>query len=224
MSDNNDWDRDLARMIDHTLLSDNASEEDVRAACEVARHYGFATVVAAPEFLKTMVRSLGGSAVRVCTVVSFPDGNDTAENKAEAAKRLIRRGADEIDVVMNVDAFLEGRTEVVADEVRRIAGVCGARALFKLIIETSRLTPEQIAEATRLAVDGGADFVKTSTGRNGRGATVDDVRIIREAAGDRVNIKASGGIRDAGAARELIAAGADRLGTSASLEILGVKV
>lgn len=217
------WDSKLAKRIDHTVLADSTEESDVKTACAMARQYGFATVVAAPEFLRVMVRELGGSGVRVCTVVSFPDGRDTPDGKADAAKRLVERGADEIDVVMNVDAFLEGDNEQVLGEIKKLRGVCGAGTTLKLIIETARLSPEQIAEASRLAADGGFDFVKTSTGRGSRGASVEDVKLIRAAAGDRVRIKAAGGIRTAEFARELIAAGADRIGTSASLEIIGVK-
>lgn len=214
------WDRALAKVIDHTVLGASADESQVRAACDAARRYGFATVVAAPEFLRVLVRSLGGSGVRVCTVVSFPSGEDTPEGKVAAARRLIERGADELDVVMNVGAYLNGRRDLVRGEVEKLAALCRKRSVLKLIIETAKLTSDQIADAARLAADGGVDFIKTSTGTAARGVTVEDVTIIRRAIGEKARIKASGGIRTAAFARELLAAGADRLGCSASLDII----
>jgi deoxyribose-phosphate aldolase len=216
------WDKTIARVIDHTVLGAAVNEEHVARACEEARHYGFATVVAPPEFLRAMVRGLGGSGVRVCTVIAFPDGEGTPEDKVAAAKRLISRGADELDVVMNVGAFLGGRIEVVTEEIARLAEVCRKRAVLKLIIETPKLDAQQIVAAARLAADGGVDFVKTGTGTAGRGVTVEDVTLIRDAVAGKARIKASGGIRTAAFARELLDAGAHRLGTSASLQILGL--
>jgi deoxyribose-phosphate aldolase len=212
----------LAKMIDHTVLSPRVSDDDVAMACEEARRIGFAAVVVPPEFLRAAVHGLGGSGVRVCTVVSFPDGDDTPEGKAGSVKRLIKKGADEIDMVMNVKAYLAGQTGVIEDEIRRAAeAVHGGGAIVKVIIETALLEPQQIADVTNRAAECGADFVKTSTGRASRGATVEDVKVIREAAAGRVRIKASGGIRTREFAKELIAAGADRIGTSASVQIVG---
>lgn len=222
MSQQQSWDRTLARVIDHTVLGATVDEARVAGACVVARRYGFCTVVAPPEFLRVMVGKLGGSGVRVCTVVSFPSGEDRADAKADAARRLIERGADELDVVMNLEAFLEGRVDVVRDEIEQLVAACRRRAVLKLIIETPKLNPDQITAAARLAADGGVDFVKTSTGTVEPGVTVEDVTRIRDAIGERARIKAAGGIRTAAQARELIAAGADRLGASASLEILGL--
>jgi deoxyribose-phosphate aldolase len=214
------WDEELTAVIDHTVLGEAASEIDVRTACEQARHYKFAAVVVAPHYLPVIVRTLGGSGVHVCSVVSFPSGRLAPAAKASEASELIQGGADEIDAVMNVKAYLDGNTDVVREEIERIRVACGKRAVFKFILETSELNPEQIAEVTQFAVDGGVDFVKTSTGRAARGASVDDVRIISDAAGGRTRIKAAGGIRNADFARELLAAGASRLGCSASLDII----
>jgi deoxyribose-phosphate aldolase len=214
------WDNTLARVIDHTVLGAKVDEADVRSACAVAQRFGFATVVASPEFLRIMVRELGGSPVRVCTVVSFPTGEDLPAEKAAAAKRLIERGADEIDVVMNVEAFAGGDADIVREEVKRLTEVCRKKAVLKLIIETPRLGREQISQAAGLAADGGVDFVKTTTGTATRGVSIEDVTIIRAAVGDKAQIKAAGGIRTAQFAHELLSAGAHRLGCSASIDIV----
>jgi deoxyribose-phosphate aldolase len=216
------WDKALAAVIDHTVLGETASETDVRNACERARQYRFAAVVVAPHFLPVIVRALGGSGVRACSVVSFPSGRLTAADKAREASELINAGADEIDAVMNVKAYLDGKTDIVREEIERIRVACGKRGAFKFIIETAELNPEQIAHVTVMAADGGVDFVKTSTGFGARGASVDDVKTMYEAAAGRAGIKAAGGIRTAGFARELIAAGASRLGCSASLDVIRV--
>lgn len=214
------WNKQLARLIDHTVLGKDAAEEDVRRGCREACRYRFAAIVVPPNFVDLAVRETGGKGVRVCSVVSFPSGEDASDDKLAQTEALLRAGADELDVVMNVPAFLSGRRDAVAQETSRITARCKGRALVKLIIETARLDPEQIALASVLGVEAGADFIKTSTGFAGRGATVEDVQLIKAAVDGRAGIKASGGIRTRAQAEALIAAGATRLGSSASVQIV----
>lgn len=218
-----EWDRTLAGIIDHTVIRVTTTEEDVMEACRVALDYGFASVVVAPFYLPLVAERLRGVVVKTCTIVSFPLGAHAPEDKAKAVDRYIGCGAQEVDVVMNVGAFLSERRDVVEKEIKDIARVCRKRAVFKLIIETACLNMEQIAAATRMAVEHGADYVKTSTGYGGGGATVEDVQVIRDIAKGRIGIKASGGIATAEAARALVKAGATRIGCSASLDVIGAE-
>jgi deoxyribose-phosphate aldolase len=214
------WDRELAGVIDHTILKPSATERDVLMACDEAVRYGFACLVVAPFYLPVAVSRLQGSRAKVCTVVSFPFGAHMPMAKADEARRYINAGAEEIDAVMNIGAFLSGEHNVVQEEIKGLAAVCRDRAVFKFIIETAYLSPEQISTAAKLAGEFGVDLVKTSTGHAERGATTDDVRIIRVAVGDSVGVKASGGIKTAAFARELLEAGATRLGCSASVRVV----
>jgi deoxyribose-phosphate aldolase len=218
-----EWDRGLAGFIDHTMIKVSTTEGDVLRACTDAVHYGFASVVVSPFYLPLIAERLQGSLVKTCTLVSFPLGAHAPEDKAEAARRYIDWGAQEIDVVMNVGAFLSGQHNVVKKEVASVASVCRGRAVFKLIIETGCLDERQIATATGLAVEHGADYVKTSTGFGGRGATLMDVIIIKRVAGDKIGIKASAGITTPETAHALLEAGATRLGCSASLDVIGAR-
>jgi deoxyribose-phosphate aldolase len=212
--------RELAFVIDHTVLRPSATERDVLSACDQATEYGFASLVVAPFYLPLIVPRLERSSVKPCTVVSFPFGAHMPLGKVDEARRYVGAGAGEIDVVMNIGAFLSGQRNVVEEEIKGLAEVCRGRAMFKLIIETAYLNAEQIAQATELAIEFGADFVKTSTGYAERGVTLEDIRTIKAVAGDRIGIKASGGIRTADFARELLDAGATRLGCSASVQIV----
>ncbi len=216
------WDEKIAAIIDHTILSPTASPEEVRAACADARSYGFAAVVTGPYYTPIVVEELAGSDVRSCSVVSFPLGAHSARDKVEEAARLLQAGVAEVDMVMNISAFLSGNYEVVRDEVKGVAATCRRQALLKVIIETSYLGPEQIARATELCIDGGANFVKTSTGFAPSGAKVEDVRIMATAAAGRAGIKASGGIRTREFALELVKVGATRIGCSASLSVIAI--
>jgi deoxyribose-phosphate aldolase len=166
------------------------------------------------------VRETGGRGVPVCSVVSFPCGWDASEEKLRQTEALLRAGVDEIDVVMNVSKFLSGRRDEVAGETKEIVALCKDRAAVKLIIETGCLDTSQIIDASKLCADAGVDFIKTSTGVSYRGATVEDVQAIKSAVGDRVGIKASGGIRTRADAEALVQAGARRLGCSASVRIV----
>jgi deoxyribose-phosphate aldolase len=218
-----EWDRGLAGFIDHTVIKASTTEDDVLRACKDAVRYGFASVVVSPFYLPLIAERLRGSLVKTCTLVSFPLGAHAPEDKAEATRRYIGWGAQEIDVVMNVGAFLSGQHNVVEKEIISMASVCRGRAVFKLIIETGCLDERQIATATKLAVEHGADYVKTSTGFGGRGVTLMDVTIIKGVAGDKIGIKASAGINTPETARELLDAGATRLGSSASLDVIGAR-
>jgi len=214
------WNRQLARIIDHTILKVGTTSEDVRSACREACVYRFAAVVVPPCYVPLAVAETGGKGIPVCSVVSFPFGWDTRDEKLRQIEALLRAGADEIDVVMNVSMFLAGRHDVVENETRDITALCKGRAIVKLIVETACLSSSQIALASSLGVEAGADFIKTSTGFSSRGAAVEDVVIIKSTVGDRAGIKASGGIRSREQAESLVRAGATRLGCSASLQVI----
>jgi len=209
---------ELAASIDHTLLRPTATRREVEVLCAEAREHGFASVCVHPVRVPLARACLQGQ-VRVCTVIGFPLGADRSAIKAAAARLAVVDGADELDVVIALGPLRDGSlAEVVTD----LAGVVVAAEgrLVKVILETALLTPEEIDLACRLAVEAGARFVKTSTGFGPGGATVDAVRRMRAAVGPDIGVKASGGIGDAAAARAMLAAGATRLGASASLKIL----
>ena len=214
------WNKQLARIIDHTILKPGATREDVRRACREACQYRFAAVVVPPWCVPLAVAETGGKGIPVCSVVSFPFGWDTLDEKLRQAEALLRAGADELDIVMNVSMFLSGAVDAVEKETRDIAALCKGQAVVKLIVETACLDSSQIAAASRLGVEAGVDFIKTSTGFSSRGATAEDVAIIKSAVGDRAGIKASGGIRSRQQAESLVRAGATRLGCSASIQVV----
>jgi deoxyribose-phosphate aldolase len=211
-------DRELASRIDHTLLAPVASIADVDRVCDEAIDYGFAAVVVQPVHACRAVKRTAG-VLPVCSVVSFPFGAHDAAQKTREAAYLREQGVREIDAVMNIGAFVEGQVDVVRREVEDIVRVCDG-LVTKFIIEVAYLTPEQVSLVTDLMCQLGVTFVKTSTGYASRGATVDDVRIMVEAARGRAGIKAAGGIRTRAFAEQLIAAGAARLGSSASLDLV----
>ena len=215
------WDRALAAAIDHTVLGADASDRDIELACDEAILYGFSSLVVHPFYLPTIVDRLHGTSVSPCSVVSFPFGAHMPLVKREEARRLIGAGAVEIDAVMNIAAFRSGHREFIEEEAKGLASVCQGAAVFKLIIETAYLDDRQIADAAQLAMEFGADFVKTSTGFASRGVTVRDIEVIKSVVGDRMGIKASGGIKTQPFARELLDAGATRLGCSSSLGVIG---
>jgi deoxyribose-phosphate aldolase len=216
--------RQLASMIDQTLLKPTVGYASASDWMERNRDAGFATLCVSPFLVPLAVQRLAGSSTKVCAVVGFPLGYSLTETKADEARRLVQLGASEIDMVMNIGAFLDGEAQLVTDEVGAVADAInessGGVVVLKVILETGYLTPPQIAQASRLAAAGGADFVKTSTGFGPRGARVEDVGIMVEAVGPDVSVKAAGGIRDLPFALELIEAGAARIGTSAGLEIV----
>ncbi|MFA6319279.1 MAG: deoxyribose-phosphate aldolase [Elusimicrobiota bacterium] len=206
-------------MCDHTLLKANATQEEVAKLCAEARTYCFASVCVNPSYVAFSAQLLRGSGVKVCTVIGFPLGSTTSTVKAVEARDAIANGADEIDMVINIGALKSGNDAVVFDDIRAVREATRGRVL-KVILETSLLSREEKVRACLLSKKAGADFVKTSTGFSTGGATVEDVRLMRETVGPAMGVKASGGIRDAKIAQAMIEAGATRLGTSATVAIV----
>jgi deoxyribose-phosphate aldolase len=210
----------LAPFIDHTLLAADATAADVERLCAEAREHGFAAVCVNGLHVARVARALAGSPVAPCSVAAFPLGAMDPRAKRFEAECALDAGAREIDAVIALGALLEGDDALVARDLAGLAEACHARgALLKVILECARLDEPTKRGAARLALDAGADFLKTSTGTAG-GASEADVRLLVELAAGRAHVKASGGIRDAAAARAMLAAGAARLGTSAGLAIL----
>ena len=211
----------LAAAIDHTLLKPEASGSDIQRLCDEALICGFASVCINPFWVSLAAQKLTGSPVRVCTVVGFPLGASATGTKMHEANMARCAGAEEIDMVLNIGALRSGQYEFVEKEIRDVADVAHeGGGLLKVILETCLLTDEQKRKASRLAVDAGADFVKTSTGFSTGGATVEDVQLMRNAVGPDVGVKASGGIRTLASLRSMLEAGATRIGTSAGINIL----
>jgi deoxyribose-phosphate aldolase len=209
----------MGRYVDHTLLKPNATQEEVGKLCEEARAYCFASVCVNPSYVALSAKLLAGSGVKVCTVVGFPLGSTTPTVKAIEARDAIANGADEIDMVINVGALKSGNDAIVFDDIKAVREATRGK-LLKVILETSLLSQEEKVRACAMSKKAGADFVKTSTGFGGGGATVEDIALMRQAVGPLMGVKASGGIRDAKAAEAMIKAGATRLGTSASVAIV----
>ncbi len=210
---------DTARFVDHTLLKPSATQGEIVQLCEEAKTFCFASVCVNPSYVALSAQLLRGSGVKVCTVVGFPLGSTTPTVKAIEARDAIANGADEIDMVINIGALKSGNDIVVYDDIKAVRDATRGKVL-KVILETSLLSNEEKVRACTAAKKAGADFVKTSTGFGGGGATVEDVKLMRETVGPLMGVKASGGIRDAKIAADMIAAGATRLGTSASIAIV----
>jgi deoxyribose-phosphate aldolase len=213
--------RDLARYLDHTLLKPEASAADIDKLCAEAVEFGFAAVCVNPTWVKRAAGNVRGSGVNVASVVGFPLGATPSENKAMEARRAIRDGAREIDMVINIGALKSGMYDTVREDIARVADACReAGAASKVIIETALLSDEEKVIACDLARQAKADFVKTSTGYAKGGATVFDVALMREVVGPKMGVKASGGIRTAEDVQDMIAAGATRIGASAGVKIV----
>lgn len=213
---------ELASYIDHTQLKPDATADQVLQLCDEARNYSFAAVCIAPCYVQLAKERLGpGSFVKVATVVGFPLGYQHSKVKFLETHQAIADGANEIDVVMNVSAFKSGKYDEVENELSDLAKFCHLKeAELKVIIETALLSEEEIIKACELCVNAGVDFVKTSTGFASRGATVEDIKLMRRVLPKSMKIKASGGIRTYEDAEAMIKAGADRLGCSASVQIV----
>ncbi len=212
---------DLARYIDHTLLKPDTTAHDIDVLCAEAKEYGFASVCVNPAWVKRASANLRGTDVRVASVVGFPFGATLPEIKAMEARRVLRDGAREIDMVINIGALKSGQHDIVETDIAKVSDACHeSGALNKVIIETSLLSDEEKVMASHLAKQAKADFVKTSTGFAGGGATVADVLLMRETVGPKMGIKASGGVRSREDAEEMIAAGATRIGASAGIAIV----
>jgi len=212
---------DVAKYIDHTLLKPEATREEIEKLCQEARAFNFASVCVNPTWVKECAYSLRGSPVKVCTVVGFPLGAGLADVKAYETRRAIFDGATEIDMVINIGALKSGDDATVGRDIRAVVEAAHeACAIVKVIIETALLTDEEKVRACLLAKEAGADFVKTSTGFSKGGATVADIELMRRTVGSEVGVKAAGGVKDLTSAREMIAAGATRIGASAGVKIV----
>lgn len=209
----------MAKYVDHTLLKPEASQDQVRKVCDEAKQYHFASVCVNPNYIKFVAEQLAGSGVAPCVVIGFPLGATTPEVKAEETNTVIAAGAKEVDMVINVGAVKSGDWNLVKRDIEAVVGAARGRALVKVIIETCLLTDEEKVKVCTICKLAGADFVKTSTGFSTGGATVEDVRLMRQTVGPNVGVKASGGVRDYETAVAMIKAGANRLGTSSGAKI-----
>jgi deoxyribose-phosphate aldolase len=211
----------IARLIDHTLLKPEATREDIQKLCQEALEYGFASVCVNPWNVSHAAELLRGSAVCVCTVVGFPLGATLPIVKALEAAEAIKVGAQEIDMVINIGALKSGQEALAEADIRGVVEVSHhAGALCKVILETALLCREEKVRGSLLAKKGGADFVKTSTGFGPGGATLEDVRLIRETVGSGTRIKAAGGVRTLKDLQKMVEAGATRIGTSSGVKII----
>jgi deoxyribose-phosphate aldolase len=214
-------DRSVAALIDHTILRPDATRADILRVCGEARMYGFASVCVNGFWVPLVASKLEGTTVKVCTVIGFPLGAATSESKRAESEDALRKGARELDMVMNAGALKGGEFDAVREDIALVAQAChGEGAIVKVILETSLLTDDEKATACTLCVEAGADFVKTSTGFGASGATVHDVALMRRIVGPDVGVKASGGIRSLQNLKDMTAAGASRVGASASVAII----
>lgn len=207
------------KLFDHTILKADATRKDVKRVCDEAMAYSFCSVCVNSYYVPYVANLLHGSDVKICSVVGFPLGAMSTRAKALEAKIAVMDGADEIDMVINVGALKDRDYSVVLEDIKAVKEACGENVL-KVIIETCLLTDDEKVKACELAKEAGADFVKTSTGFSTAGAKVEDVRLMRETVGPDMGVKASGGIHDKEFAKELVDAGANRLGTSATIDIV----
>lgn len=210
----------LASMIDHTLLKADATTEQIGKICREAIEYRFASVCVNSCHVPLVAKLLMGSGVKVCSVIGFPLGAAATAAKAAETAEAIRNGTDEVDMVLNIGAARSGSYDVVFDDIKAVVNAARKKALVKVIIETCLLTDEEKVKVCEAAKAAGADFVKTSTGFSTGGATVEDVGLMRRTVGPDMGVKASGGIRNYETAIQMIKAGANRIGVSASIAII----
>jgi len=209
---------DLANYIDHTILKPEATYRDVERLCSEAAEFKFVAVCINPCYVELAVGLLAGTGVKVATVIGFPLGANLSIVKAFEAQQAVQQGADEIDMVINVGAVKQGDWETVLDDIRQV--VEGAEDhIVKVIVETALLTEDEKKKVCNLVLNSGAHYIKTSTGFSTGGATVADIELFKAIVGEKIGIKASGGIRSRADAEVMIAAGATRLGTSAGVSI-----
>ncbi|MGR3742367.1 deoxyribose-phosphate aldolase [Companilactobacillus sp. DQM5] len=211
----------LAKYIDHTILNPEATEDQVEKIINEAKEYDFASVCVNPYWVEKSAKELAESDVMVCTVIGFPLGATTTNSKVLEAKDAIQNGADELDMVINIGELKAGHYENVLNDIKAVVNAGHENDKHvKVIIETSLLTDDEKIKACELSEEAGADFVKTSTGFSTGGATVEDVKLMRKTVGNRLGVKASGGIHSKEEALALIEAGATRLGASAGVKIM----
>ncbi len=213
--------RELARLIDHTLLKPTATRDEITVLCDEAKRYGFASVCIQPCYVSLAAQLLRLTNVKVCTVAGFPLGANRPETKSFETERAVADGAHEIDMVTNVGALKSRDDDLVERDIRAVVEACRGIVVSKVIIEAALLTDEEKVRICQIAKAAGADFVKTSTGFGPGGATPHDVRLMRATVGEDMGVKAAGGIRDLETAREMVEAGASRIGASASVKIVG---
>lgn len=217
--------KDMAKMIDHTLLDPTGTVQDIKKLCSEAREHEFASVCVHPVYVPLASKLLQESSVKVTTVVGFPLGANTSETKAFETRNAIKNGADEIDMVINLSAFKSKAYDLVQADIKAVvdatktAGVT-SDIIVKVIIETCYLNEEEIVEACKIAREADADFVKTSTGFGTAGAKVEDVSLMRKTVGRDVGVKAAGGIKDFNDALDMLDAGANRIGASSGVAIV----
>jgi len=221
LRENFDNPKAVASLIDHTLLKPEATRSDIARLCGEAREFSFASLCVNPYWVRFAAESLAGSTARVCTVVGFPLGANEPATKIAEAELALAQGAQELDIVQNIGALRVGDFQFVKQEFADLAALAHSRgAILKVILETCLLTEEEKITACRLAMEGKADFVKTSTGFSTGGASLEDVQLMRRIVGDSVGVKASGGVRTLSAVRQMTAAGASRIGTSSGVIIM----
>jgi len=204
--------KEILSRCDHTLLAQTSTWEQIKAICDDGMKYGTASVCIPPSFVKR-AKDYVGDKLAICTVIGFPNGYNTASVKQYETRDALNNGADEIDMVINIGALKDGNYDYVRDEIAMLKKVCGQKIL-KVIIETCLLTEEEKITMCRLVTEAGADYIKTSTGFSTAGATREDVALMRKNSGEKVKVKAAGGISSLKDAEDFIALGADRLGTS----------
>tara|TARA_B100001142_G_scaffold285007_1_gene299023 strand:+ start:204 stop:845 length:642 start_codon:yes stop_codon:yes gene_type:complete len=210
---------EISKLIDHTNLKQDAIKSEITQLCEQAITFGFASVCVNPVHVELVSSILKDEIPKTCTVIGFPLGADSVEMKFAETRFLVHQGAEELDMVMNMGAFKEGEFELIYEEIGQVIDASDGRCV-KVIIETCLLTKEEKILASNMVKNSGADFIKTSTGYSIGGATIDDVRLIRETVGGELGVKASGGIKTLVDVKQMIDAGADRVGTSSAVEIV----
>jgi len=211
--------KNLAKYIDHTLLAQNATKKQIKNLCDEAKQYEFCSVCVNSSYVSLAKEFLSDSSVKVCSVVGFPLGAMSSDAKAYEANKAIEDGATEIDMVINVGFLKSNDFKSIEEDIKNLRVTCKG-VILKVILETALLDTDEIKKVCQIAKEAGADFVKTSTGFSSRGASLEDVKIMKEAVGDSVKIKASGGIRSYESAKQMINAGASRLGTSSGIAII----
>lgn len=212
---------DLAHLIDHTILKPSCTWKDVEAVCQQAIEHGFAAVCIPPYYVKEASSFLEKESVKIATVIGFPMGYSAIAAKVEEIKRAIDEGADELDVVININAVKNANWNFVKNEIESLTTACHMKGkLIKLIIETGLLQKEELVKIADICKNADVDFVKTSTGYNAEGASVEVVTTLRELLPGHIKIKASGGIKDNASAKQLVEAGANRLGSSSGVQLV----
>ena len=212
--------KSLENYFDHTILKPEAQIEDVKKLCKEAKDNKFFAVCVNPYYVKLAVDELKGSDVQVASVIGFPLGSCESETKVFETQRAVKNGATEIDMVINIGALKDKNYLFVEHDIKQVVEACGSKAILKVILETCLLSQDEIVIACKLSEQAGAHFVKTSTGFLGDGASEENVKLMKDTVGDRLEVKASGGIRTLEIAEKMIKAGADRIGASASVAIM----